>query len=80
VGRLVQGIELEPALGAREGLLEVAASHQQLHQTPQRRGQLALQGAGLADLPVVEGWATPRRESLQEVAVEKLGGLFERRL
>ena len=74
------GDRARASAGRAEGLLEVAASHQQLHQPPQRRGQLALQGAGLADLPVVEGWAVPRRESLQEVAVEKPGGLFERRL
>ena len=69
--RLVERIELEPALGVRNGLHVLAASHKLLHQALQRRGELTLERPLLGDLPVVEVGAVTEREPLEEAAGEE---------
>ena len=78
MGGLVERIELEPAAHVRDRLLVVAASGKPHRQAPQNPGELAFQGAGLADLPVVEGGAVAEREALEEPGGAQRSGLGQR--
>lgn len=67
----LERIEREPSPGVGDGLMEAAPGDESLHQAPQYRSQLPLQGAPLLALPVVEWRAVAQSKALQKGAGEQ---------
>ena len=79
MGRLVQRVAGQQALGLFDGLRQPALNRQAPHQPFQRPDQLAAQPLGLVELPFLEGSAVAQAEAGQEVAPVQRDGLLQRR-
>jgi hypothetical protein len=67
VGRLVQGVEGEPAAGVGDGRLPLPPGGEAAREPLQRAGKLAPQALALEELPVVEGHAVAQAEARHKI-------------
>ncbi len=75
--RLVERVDLEPAARMADGAGVVGPRRAGLDQALEHGAELAAQGLGLEQLPVLEGGAIAHREALEQVAAEEREGLLE---